>query len=333
MDQYNLYPLTFEPLYQYRLWGGRRLSSFLSKPLPDNELIGEAWLLSDREDQTSHIAEGPLKGKTIKEIMEEAPDALMGKAATHYKHFPLLLKFLDATTVLSVQVHPSDDMKEYIPEGGSGKTEAWVVLQSGAEGRIFAGLKPGTTADSLRDALNSHRVADLLPSFKAEVDDAIFIPAGTVHTLTDVVVFEIQENSDVTFRLYDWDRIDEKTGKPRELQIIQAIACINYSQGFICPQVLKIESETHISREKLFDCDYFILWRIKGKEPFPVGEENLPRILVCIEGSGSLEYQGTEYILNKGDVMLLPAALGISQFKPQKDVQVFEIALPRKDTF
>lgn len=331
MDQYSLYPLTFEPLFQYRLWGGTRLSSLVSKPLPDNELIGEAWLLSDREDQTSHVAEGSLKGKTIKELMEEAPDALMGKAATHYTRFPLLLKFLDATTVLSVQVHPSDDMKEYIPKDGSGKTEAWVVLQAGNEGRIYAGLKENTTPDSLKTSLNAHQVADLLPNFKAKVGDAVFIPAGTVHTLTDVVVFEIQENSDVTFRLYDWERIDKKTGKPRELQVDQAIACINYSQGTICPQVLKVESASPLLREKLFDCEYFILWRIQSEKSFDVGEEGLPRILVCVEGNGSLEYHGTEYILHKGDVMLIPAIVGICSFKPHQHVQIFEIALPKKD--
>ncbi len=333
MDPYSLYPLKFEPIYQYRLWGGNRLANFLSAPLPSNELVGEAWLLSDRKDQTSLVAEGALKGKTIAELMEQASVAIMGSAAGHHSHFPLLLKLLDAKSVLSVQVHPADDMKEYIPEGGRGKTEAWVVLQTGNEGRIYAGLKEGTTSDSLKTSLNAHHITDLLPNFKAEVGDAIFIPAGTVHTLTDVVVFEIQENSDITFRLYDWDRIDKQTGKRRELQVEQAIACINYSQGPICPQVLKVESTAPQFREKLFDCDYFILWRVQSDQPFKVGEESLPRILVCIEGSGSLEYHGIEYMLHKGDVMLLPAILGICTFKPHQPLQIFEIALPKKDNY
>src|SRR5262245_219870 len=142
LNEKPLYPLRFEPIYQYRLWGGRRLAELLSAPLPGDEPIGEAWILSDRDDHPSRVAEGPLKGKTIAELLEEWPGPMLGKLASRFPRFPLLLKFLDAREVLSVQVHPSDRQTEYIPAGETGKTEAWVVLEAGPESRIYAGLKP-----------------------------------------------------------------------------------------------------------------------------------------------------------------------------------------------
>src|ERR1700761_2755055 len=131
MVQTKLYPLKFEPIYQYRIWGGRRLANLLSKPLPPDDSIGEAWILSDRDDHPSEVTEGLLKGQTIKQLLADSPEEMMGKFSGKYKRFPLLLKFLDAQKVLSVQVHPSDDEKKYIPAGENGKTEAWVVLETG----------------------------------------------------------------------------------------------------------------------------------------------------------------------------------------------------------
>ena len=137
---------------------------------------------------------------------------MLGKLAGRFKRFPVLLKFLDAREKLSVQVHPQDRERELIPAGETGKTEAWVVLQAGPSSRIFAGLEPGTTPDQLEQALSSRNVPDLLASFTPKFGDAVLIRAGTVHCLSDVMVFEVQENSDVTFRLYDWDRVDPRTG-------------------------------------------------------------------------------------------------------------------------
>ena len=235
MIKLPMYPLRFEPIYQYRLWGGRRLAELLTAPLPGDGPIGEAWLLSDRDDHPSKVADGPLKGSTIRQLLEQSPDQLLGKLAGRFRRFPVLLKFLDAHDKLSVQVHPEDGQRDYIPAGESGKTEAWVVLEAGPASRIYAGLKPGTTQDDLKRALASRAVADLLASFTPKVGDAVFLRAGTVHSLSGLVVFEVQENSDVTFRLYDWDRVDPKTGKPRPLQVEQAIACIDFEQVAIGP--------------------------------------------------------------------------------------------------
>jgi len=132
MNRTPLYPLRFEPIYQYRHWGGRRLSDFLSTPLPGDGPIGEAWVLSDRDDHPSFVTDGPLKGKTITELLKQSPEQLMGKLAGTFSRFPLLLKFLDVSKSLSVQVHPSDSNVELIPAGETGKTKAWVVLEADA---------------------------------------------------------------------------------------------------------------------------------------------------------------------------------------------------------
>jgi mannose-6-phosphate isomerase len=332
MSHTELYPLKFEPLYQYRIWGGRRLENLLSKPLPKDENIGEAWILSDRKDQPSIVSEGLFKGRTIADLMTGFPRQLMGDAAGLFDRFPLLLKFLDAQTVLSVQVHPSDDMTEYIPEGEQGKTEAWVVLEANENSKIYAGLKPGTTPEKLKAAFTNHNIAELLPHFNPDKGDAVFIHAGTVHTIDDVLVFEIQENSDITYRLYDWDRIDQKTGSPRPLQVDKAMACINFAQGEIQPVRPEREINFPVKRELLFNCSHFIVWRNQGASPFPVGEMDLPRVLVCLEGDGHLKYDGGEYALNKGEVMLLPAVAGICSFEPRSEVTLLEIALPRNLT-
>jgi mannose-6-phosphate isomerase len=229
MSQELLYPLRFEPIYQYRLWGGRRLAGLLTAPLPGDGPIGEAWVLSDREDHPSRVADGPLKGRTIAQLLEQFPQQVMGKLAGRFRRFPLLLKFLDAREMLSVQVHPADTHTDLLPAGETGKTEAWVVLEAGPKSRIYAGLRPGVTEAGLRQAIANGGVADQLAYITPQPGDAVFIPAGTVHSLGgDIVVFEVQENSDVTFRLYDWNHVDAKTGKPRALQVDQALACVDF---------------------------------------------------------------------------------------------------------
>jgi mannose-6-phosphate isomerase len=322
------YPLKFDPIYQYRLWGGRKLENLLSKPLPGDEPIGEAWILSDRTDYASQVSDGPLKGYTITQLMNECPDEVMGKLVDHFDRFPLLLKFLDCKEVVSVQVHPSDDQKKYIPnKGDTGKTEAWVVLQTGKDSRVYAGLKPGTNEQNLREAIQNKRVAERLHSFVPKVGDAVFIHSGTVHTLGGTVVFEVQENSDVTFRLYDWDRTDPKTGKHRDLQVDEALACIDFDQVDIGP-VKPVATPHHTNTEKLFDNEHFVLWRTKSQSPFTVGFTDEPRILVGTDGGGKLVYKGNEYSLNKGDVMLLPADIGRCTCEPDGQIALLEIAIP-----
>ena len=323
------YPLKFEPIYQYRIWGGRRLSKHLSAPLPgDDDPIGEAWLLSDRDDHPSRVANGPFKGWTIDQLLKESPEQLLGELASRFRRFPLLLKFLDARELLSVQVHPSDRQTDYLPAGERGKTEAWVVLEAGPKSRVYAGLQEGATRDDLLLALANKSVADHLASFSPLPGDAVFLPAGIVHSLGDLVVFEVQENSDVTFRLYDWDHIDAKTDKPRDLQVEQAMACLDFAQTNVGPVTPVVETTTPVLRERIFDCEHFVLWRLCGELLFEVGAVGIPRVLVCLDGEGQLEHNGGVYAVNKGDVLLLPAVVGMCSFQPHGAVCLLEIALP-----
>ena len=159
--------------------------------------------------------------------------------------------------------------------------------------------------------------------------DAVFLPAGTVHSLGgDVVVFEIQQNSDVTFRLYDWDHLDPKTGKPRSLKVDKAIACIDFAEGPVSLVTPVVETKTPIERERLFHCEHFWLWRWRGESSFTVGAGGVPRVLVCIEGVGQVAHGGAIYAVRKGDVVLLPAVIGACTFRPQGAVNLLEIALP-----
>ena len=316
-----MYPLRFEPIYQYRLWGGRRLADLLTAPLPGDGPIGEAWILGDRDDHPSRVANGPFKGQTIAELLDRSPAQMMGRLAQRFRRFPLLLKFLDAREMLSVQVHPSDAHRDLMPAGDSAKTEAWVVLEVGAKSRIYAGLKPGTTAEDLRQALSNGTVADDLAYFTPKPGDGVFLPAGTVHTLGGgIVVFEVQQNSDVTFRLYDWGHVEAQTGQLRPLQVQQALACIDYAALAAGPVTPVVEATTPIKRERLFRCRHFELWRLSGQSPFTVGVADVPRVLVCIEGEGKVEHDGSTYPVGKGDVWLLPAAVGTCPFQKAHSV-------------
>lgn len=322
-----MYPLRFEPIFQYRLWGGRRLAEVLDAPLPGDGPIGEAWLLSDRSDHASRIADGPLAGRTLGELVAEAPEAMMGRLAGRFPRFPLLLKLLDAQQMLSVQVHPSDAHPALLPSGESGKTEAWVVLRAGPRSRIYAGLKPGTTASALRAAIEGGDPTDLLAGFSPVPGDAVLVQAGTVHSLGgDVVVFEIQQNSDVTFRLYDWNHIDARTGEPRALQVDRALACVDFSRGPVLP-VAPVLVQATTGRERLFQCDQFSVWRTRAKTPFAVGAAGEPRVLLPIEGQGEVDHDGRLWPARRGDVVVLPAAAGACLFRPKDEVTLLEMAI------
>ncbi len=202
------------------------------------------------------------------------------------------------------------------------------MLEEGSEARIFAGLKPGLSADGLREAVANGTVADQLASFTPKPADVVFIRAGTVHSLSDVIVFEVQQNSDVTFRLYDWDQLDPRTGQRRPLQVEQALACIDFEQGAIGPVTPVLEQAQPVLREKLVRCDQFGMTRITAQLPFIVGAAALPRVLVCLAGDGQLEHAGADYAFGKGTVLLLPAVVGECRCRPRGVVSVLEISLP-----
>ena len=296
--------------------------------LPGEDPVGEAWILSDRDEHSSVVANGPFKGNTLGQLLKQRPKQLLGGRNGVFTRFPLLLKFLDVRAALSVQVHPSNRQPKYLPAGESGKTEAWVVLGAGERGLVYAGLTPHTTPALLRGALAKGAATECLASFVPSAGDAIFIPAGTVHSLRDLVIFEVQENSNVTFRLYDWNRIDPKTLRHRALQVEQAMACIDFTQGAIARVVPLIEQPAPALRERLFDCEHFKLWRHRAESPFAVGAAGAPRVLVCIGGEGSVRQHGADFPFGSGDVVLLAAEVGACLCRPSGKVELLEISLP-----
>jgi mannose-6-phosphate isomerase len=324
-----LYPLRFQPMYQYRPWGGRHLADLLAAPLPDGP-VGEAWLLSDRDDHQSRVANGPLEGMDIGQLLKRWPEQMLGSLAGRFPRFPLLLKFIDAADMLSVQVHPSDRHAADLLLGDGGKTEAWVVLEAAPDSRIYAGLRPGTTEDDLRQAVANTTVTDRLAYFTPKAGDGVFLPAGTVHALGGgVVVFEVQQNSDLTFRLYDWDRPDPRTGRPRELQVDRALACTDFNAGPVVPVQRLEQRDDPTSAEEIFRCEQFGLRRFTGETRFSVGMDGSPRVLVCIGGQGDLEYDHQTFAVRAGEVVLLPAAVGACVFQPDGVAGLLEVSLPK----
>ena len=222
-----LYPLTFQPIFQERVWGGRNLESLFGKPLPAGKRIGESWEISDRPEASSLIANGPLAGLSLRWLMEEHADKLLGDVPDRNGRFPWLAKLLDAEADLSVQVHPPAEIATTL--GGESKTEAWYIAHAAAKARIIAGLPENMTRDAFAERLGQPGFTDCLHELTAEANKALFIPSGRLHALgAGTVVFEIQEDSDTTYRVYDWDRIG-LDGQPRDLHVEQALESIDFS--------------------------------------------------------------------------------------------------------
>jgi mannose-6-phosphate isomerase len=326
----TLYPLRFEPIFKHNLWGGRRLPAFLNRTPPHDDAIGEAWVLSDVEGSRSSVANGPLEGTSLRSLLVTDPVRLVGKAAAPQGKFPLLLKFIDARQELSVQVHPNDERAARLGPGHFGKTEAWVVLDRSVEtSRIYAGFAEGMTAERFRAALAAKTVPATLHSFTPNPGDCVFLEAGTVHAIgANILLFEVQQTSDITYRLYDWDRVDAKTGRPRELHLEQGLECADFARG-PCPPVRPTVTEAAgVRREGLVKCRYFTLDRRTSRVPFRVGAGGECRAVVCVAGAGEIEWRGKRTPLATGDTVLLPAEVGEATCHPTREVVVLECGLP-----
>jgi mannose-6-phosphate isomerase len=319
-----LQPLRFEPILRPMLWGGSRLAEYFTGNLPA-EPIGEAWILSDEGDQLSRVADGPFQGRSLRELMQQYGERLLGRPVAASERFPLLLKFIDALRDLSVQVHPDDEQAARRHVGGQGKTEGWVVLQAQPGAKIYAGLNPDVDRAKLEKALRENRIPESLNVNEPKPGDAFFLPAGTVHAIgAGLLLFEIQQTSDLTYRLYDWDRVDPKTGRPRPLHVAESLACIDFERGPLYP-VLPIQQSA--SREQLFSCPYFRLWRIRSQWRFRIGAAGQCRIVVVLEGEAELQFQGQNFSLKRGSLLLLPAEVGACECKPAVDAVILEAGL------
>ncbi len=221
-----LYPFTFQPIFKERVWGGRRLQSLYGKSLPAGAPIGESWEISDRPEGVSVITNGPLAGRDLRWLMEYHPAELLGAAKPVSGRFPLLVKLLDAQDKLSLQVHPPASLAGQL--GGEPKTEAWYVGDAEPHADIYVGLRKDTTRAEFERRLRDGSVADCFHRLPVSRGDAMFLPSGRVHALgAGSVIFEVQQNSDTTYRVFDWNRVG-LDGKPRELHVDAALASIAF---------------------------------------------------------------------------------------------------------
>jgi len=328
MSTVPLYPLRFTPILRRLIWGGRRLGTVLHKPIGDVSDYAESWEISDYRDAVSIVENGPLQGSTIRELIAWYGPGLLGSALAGHQQFPLLVKFIDAHQDLSVQVHPDDEKGRRLA-GDSGKTETWVILQSDPGSAIYAGLKQGVDRDKFAAAIRSGGVEPLLNRIEPKAGDCILIEAGTVHAIgAGILLAEIQQTSDATFRVYDWGRTGPD-GKPRPLHIDQALESIDFNRGPVQPIKPRIEPlESSGTCEHLSRSAYFALERLNLERPTPAGRLDRFTILMGLAGSFNVRHGAEINRVDFGQTLLLPAAVGPCEIIPVDRAQVLSCVLP-----
>lgn len=301
--------LRFEEAYQPRPWGGQQLANTLGKPAPRDTPIGEAWLISDHPSHESRVADGPWAGHTLHQILRAVPDALLGSLAqpTPHGRFPLLLKLLDAAEPLSVQVHPDDHHAQRLGEPDVGKTEMWYVLDAAPGSRLYCGLCEDTTPEHLVDGVKTGAIVDQLIHYAATPGVSVFVPAGTVHAIgAGILIAEIQQNSDLTYRLYDWGRTDAQ-GQPRELHVDKSVAVTKFGQAPAIGNGLAYTAHG-IEHTILGACPYFAGERLAisgGETRRPTGARSF-HLLLGVSGNIALRCDGDAQPLPPGQALLVP---------------------------
>jgi mannose-6-phosphate isomerase len=354
-----MYPLKFQPVFQRRLWGGQRLRTILHKsmgagvdsgkmPMPHALPIGESWELADlppgtvQADSTgaavdgalsSVIANGPWAGRTLHNVWGEFQERRKTKDERRKGgggegYFPLLVKFLDAQQDLSVQVHPDEAYCGSHP-GAHLKSEAWFILHAEAGARIFKGVKPGTSREEFRAALEAGRVEPLLNEVKVQAGDCHYLPSGTVHALgAGILAAEVQTPSDTTFRVFDWNRLTAE-GKPRQLHVAEALACMSFAPP---PEGTRATPES-INNLRLVECEFFTL----DRRGFPAGRtealaEGEMSVWIVLGGQGVITCEapgaGATTALARGDVVLLPATMREAKLRTIANLTLLEARMP-----
>ena len=304
------YPLKLKPIYKRRIWGGQRLRDVFDKDIGPGEKIGESWELADLPEDKSVIANGELAGQTLGSAVEKYPKEIMGDE--NFKGaFGLLVKFLDAEDILSVQVHPDRETCRRMGKGDP-KTECWYIISAVPGAVIYKGLKKGVTKEQFAEAAESGAVAELLAKVPVEAGECHFLPAGTCHSIgAGLLITEIQTPSDTTYRVFDWNRVDED-GKPRELHIQEALESIDFDTF---GEAMPVTTAGH-----LIDCEYFKIdkgHQVKGSEVLlSLGE---PKTLIFISGFGTIFGAGLPKAgpveFKAGDCLLIPAVYeGVMRF-------------------
>lgn len=316
----KLYPLQFEPILKERIWGGTKLKTYLNKPISSN-ITGESWEISTVENDVSIIANGFYKGKSINELINEFPDEILGtKAYKQFgKQFPLLFKYLDAREDLSIQLHPNDELAKK-RHNSFGKTEMWYVMQADENARLIVGFKEKSTPEEYLKHLNNKTIVDILDTKKVKQGDVFFLETGTIHAIgAGIVVAEIQQTSDITYRVYDFDRVDAN-GNSRELHIDLALEAINYETV----DAQKYYSKNENQSNTIVGCRYFTTNIIPLNGAVKVNKNQISfTVYMCVDGSFELKINTEIFYYQKGDTVLIPAAL--TDFELSGSASILEI--------
>lgn len=306
-------PLFFQEQYFERIWGGRALQTRFGKALPPDAPIGEAWLISDHPSAESVVASGVLMQRTLHDLLTHDVPGILGTEAkpTPGGRFPLLLKLLDCNDILSVQVHPDDESAARLGEPDVGKTEMWYVLYAQPGAELICGLLPGIDRPAFQNALRENRIVDTLQRVPVKAGDSVTVPAGTVHAIgKGILLAEIQQNSDITYRLYDWDRLDS-SGKPRPLHIQKALEAIHFGRrhpGAARP--LDLPAPNSARRQLLAATKYFAVERVEFAGQWLVATSGRSfHIILAIDGHPSILDKTSRYDLPCGSAVLVPSAL------------------------
>jgi mannose-6-phosphate isomerase len=309
-------PLTFEPIFIERMWGGRRLESEFHKKLPPQKQIGEAWEIVDRPEAQSVVTGSPLGGRTLHELWTEQRHEIFGDVP-ETPRFPLLIKLLDAQEKLSLQVHPAENVASRL--GGEPKNEFWYVAAAHAHAELFLGFRKAITRDRFEQRVREGTVIDHVHRIAVQAGDAVFLPAGRIHAIgAGNLLIEIQQNSDTTYRVFDWNRIDPATGKKRDLHVEQAIQCIDFED--VQPQLIESEGDLLIS-DRSFEIRKWNLDKLR--KAAPLGQFTIVCCLTGNLGCGKASF-------TPGEIFLVPAHSEDWQLRPlAPDTTLLRVTIPK----
>ncbi len=314
-------PLKFHPILKQYLWGGRRLGEFLNKPVEAETDYAESWEVADLPDDESVVAIGEFAGQTIRQLMQTHRLELLGKHADRDR-FPLLIKFLDANRDLSIQVHPGKEMAQRYPDVTTGKAEMWVVLDALPASRIYAGLKEGIDKEQFAAAIENGTVPNCMHTINVKVGDSFFLKPGTVHSLgTGLLVAEIQQPNNVTYRIDDWGR-KGPDGKPRELHLERGLEATDFSAGPISPLQPKPLDE-HGQAVELVNNEYFVVHQHVGEMVYTSTNDQRAHVLMLLAGTAS----SSTVTLSKGETIVLPAECEDFSLQLSPDAQLLDAFL------
>jgi len=329
MKEKQLYPLKFQPILKDKVWGGPKLRDLLNKKNA-SELAGESWEISGVQGDISVVENGFLAGNNLQEIIEIYMGDLVGEKVydTFGLEFPLLIKFIDANQALSIQVHPDDELAKK-RHNSFGKTEMWYIMQADADAKIIVGFNKDVSKDEYLDKLNNKQVMDILNVEKSAPGDVFFLPAKRVHAIgAGNLLAEIQQTSDVTYRIYDYDRPDND-GNLRELHTELAVDSIDYTSH---PEYKTKYKNKQNEPSELVNCPYFntSLLEIDRKIEKDVTFIDSFIIYICVEGQAEINVNNEIYTISKGETVLMPASINRYSIEPKPSGKLLEVYIPEK---